>query len=258
MSWGDGQKALAVSLGLHLVLVGLFGMAGWKALKKAANDDKIYTVAIMSSGGPARKGNGNPVQGKPKASPEIRAAAPPEPKPAAPQIPQEETIPEDVKETPLQDAVSPAAPQSGRVPAAIQSAPGNNEGEPVGSPGGDPDGGDPNGSDSAGGDPGPGTEPAPSFDPDAVQPDVEPAELGHQNPAYPEPMRNRGITGRVTIQMVVGKDGSVESASVIGSSGYGLLDRAALDSAYSYSFSPAYKEGIPVRCYATKTVVFRL
>ena len=58
--------------------------------------------------------------------------------------------------------------------------------------------------------------------------------------------------------MIVGKDGSVESASVVSSSGYGPMEQAALDAAYGYAFEPAYKEGYPVRCYATKTFTFRL
>ena len=56
-------------------------------------------------------------------------------------------------------------------------------------------------------------------------------------------MRSRGIEGRVTVQMVVGKDGAVEAASVIQSSGYGVMDKAALSAAYTYAFAPAYKEG---------------
>ena len=77
-------------------------------------------------------------------------------------------------------------------------------------------------------------------------------------PNYPEAMRSRGIEGRVTVQMVVGKDGAVEAASVIQSSGYGVMDKAALSAAYTYAFAPAYKEGYAVRCYASKTFVFAL
>ena len=98
----------------------------------------------------------------------------------------------------------------------------------------------------------------PSFDVDAIQPDVSPELLSSVPAAYPEQLRSYGIQGSVRVQLVVGKDGSVETASVIASSGYGLMDQAALDAAYGYTFSPAYKEGIPVRCYATRTFRFYL
>ena len=42
------------------------------------------------------------------------------------------------------------------------------------------------------------------------------------------------------------------------SSGYGVMDKAALSAAYTYAFAPAYKEGYAVRCYASKTFVFAL
>ena len=92
----------------------------------------------------------------------------------------------------------------------------------------------------------------PSFDTDAIQPDVSPTLLSGSAPNYPEAMRSRGIEGRVTVQMVVGKDGAVEAASVIQSSGYGVMDKAALSAAYTYAFAPAYKEGYAVRCYARR------
>ena len=77
-------------------------------------------------------------------------------------------------------------------------------------------------------------------------------------PEYPDALRSHGIQGRVRVQMVVGRDGSVESASVISGSGYGAMDAAAVEAAYTYQFEPAEKQGIPVRCYATKTFVFGL
>ena len=82
--------------------------------------------------------------------------------------------------------------------------------------------------------------------------------LGGPAPEYPDALRNHGIQGSVRVRMIVGKDGTVESASVISGSGYGQMDQAALDAAYGYQFEPAYKEGYPVRCYATKTFTFRL
>lgn len=253
MIWSDTKKGIAVSLGIHVVFACLIGVAGWQAYQKKLQDPKIYSVAILP-GNPGKKGNGLLAK-------KITAPAPVQPQTAQPQevpVPRPvdpETIPEPV-DKPLEPEPQPAvqAPASTANVAPSQATGGAVNGSEQGVEGGTGTG---TGDGEGVGD-GPGGGGGPSFDTEAIQPDVSPEELGHENPAYPDPMRNRGIQGRVTIQMVVGKDGSVESASVIGSSGYGLLDRAALDSAYTYSFSPAYKEGIPVRCYATKTVVFRL
>jgi protein TonB len=46
---------------------------------------------------------------------------------------------------------------------------------------------------------------------------------------YPEIARERGWQGRVAIELVIGSDGALASASVRQSSGHGLLDREALE-----------------------------
>jgi len=96
-----------------------------------------------------------------------------------------------------------------------------------------------------------------AFDINAIQSDVSPFFLGGATPIYPPAAQSRKLGGTVQVQMVVSKDGSVESASIIGSSGIPSLDRAALDAVYTYRFSPAYKAGYPVRCYFTRNIVFR-
>lgn len=131
------------------------------------------------------------------------------------------------------------------------------QGDPEGgSPDGVPNGGNPAG--SPGEPPGPAGGDGPGFDTEAVQSDVSASFLGGPDPEYPSALQNHGIQGSVRVRMIVGKDGTVESASVISGSGYGQMDQAALDAAYGYQFEPAYKEGYPVRCYATKTFTFRL
>lgn len=91
------------------------------------------------------------------------------------------------------------------------------------------------------------------------QPKTPPRLLAGANPAYPENLRRQGIEGAVRVRVVVGKDGSVETASVAASSGYSSMDDAAVAAAYRYRFSPAlnvYEE--PVRCAVSQTVQFRL
>ena len=93
----------------------------------------------------------------------------------------------------------------------------------------------------------------------AQRPAVPPRLLAGANPSYPEDLRRQGIEGAVRVRVVVGKDGSVETASVAASSGYPSMDEAAVAAAYRYRFSPAlnvYDE--PVRCAVSQTVQFRL
>lgn len=93
----------------------------------------------------------------------------------------------------------------------------------------------------------------------AKRPAVPPRLLSGANPVYPEDLRRQGVEGAVRVRVVVGRDGSVEAASVAVSSGYGTMDAAAVAAAYSYRFAPAlnvYDE--PVRCAVSQTVQFRL
>ena len=93
----------------------------------------------------------------------------------------------------------------------------------------------------------------------AQRPKTPPRLLAGANPAYPEDLRRQGIEGAVRVRVVVGKDGSVETANVAASSGYPSMDDAAVSAAYRYRFSPAlnvYEE--PVRCAVSQTVQFRL
>lgn len=50
--------------------------------------------------------------------------------------------------------------------------------------------------------------------------------------------RRMGWQGRVKIQAVVAPDGSVQSARVLESSGYGILDQSALSGVLQHRFTP--------------------
>jgi TonB family protein len=65
-------------------------------------------------------------------------------------------------------------------------------------------------------------------------------------PEYPKTARQRGIEGTVRILAVISPSGRVE-AEVKESSGFALLDQAALASVLKTEFEPATVDGIPVR-----------
>lgn len=79
-------------------------------------------------------------------------------------------------------------------------------------------------------------------------------------PVYPETLRRRGIgDGRTVVcQLIVEKDGSVSSVSVVQSSGYSTMDRAATSALYQWSFQPVIIQGVPIRVTATQSITFRL
>ncbi|WP_276626101.1 energy transducer TonB [Veillonella magna] len=78
-------------------------------------------------------------------------------------------------------------------------------------------------------------------------------------PIYPERLRKRGISGQTVVcRLVVERDGSVSSVSVISSSGYGAMDRAAVNALYQWTFSPVIIGGHAVRVTAVQPVTFRL
>lgn len=265
MAIHDGGKGLLTSLGAHVVFFLLIGAAGYQSYQAEKVQDPVYTVNIVG-GSPyhgfgtaaaPRSGNGSPP------APSNSAQAPQSASAAAPavpiQAPSEDAIPdgEVQQKVPAGSPATEMAASSEAVSAAAAST-----GDPNGGSlnGGDPDGGNPDGSpDEPPGPAGPdGPGDGPDFDTDAIQPDISPAFLSGDVPEYPDALRSHGIQGRVRVQMVVGRDGSVESASVISGSGYGAMDAAAVEAAYTYQFEPAEKQGIPVRCYATKTFVFGL
>ena len=59
---------------------------------------------------------------------------------------------------------------------------------------------------------------------------------------YPQDLRQKNISGTVTVHVVIAADGTVSSASVSGSSGYASMDAAAVQIAYQCQYEPARNE----------------
>jgi len=69
---------------------------------------------------------------------------------------------------------------------------------------------------------------------------VEAVPIYRKNPSppYPRNARRRGYEGKVILEVLVNKEGSVEDLRILESSGYRVLDRAAMKSVQIWLFEP--------------------
>jgi protein TonB len=70
--------------------------------------------------------------------------------------------------------------------------------------------------------------------------------LQNRNPDYPDEAKRRGWIGMVQLELDLDQAGRVTAARVLRSSGHEILDRAALEAARTWEFSPATMGGRPV------------
>lgn len=111
----------------------------------------------------------------------------------------------------------------------------------------------------------PAIRPAP---PVAAPPPVTPGPLvpprpvagmeSNHPPAYPESLRRRGVTGRVVLRVEVSAEGSPLAVAVAQSSGFTLLDQAAVSAVQGWRFVPASQGGRSVAAAASVAVNFTL
>ncbi len=90
---------------------------------------------------------------------------------------------------------------------------------------------------------------------------VVPAHPRYQDnpaPPYPEAARRRQMQGTVVLSAMVNGHGRVDSLNVQASSGYDLLDRAALRAVKDWLFTPGTRGGSPVTMTVLVPVRFAL
>ena len=83
-------------------------------------------------------------------------------------------------------------------------------------------------------------------------------ELDNPWPDYPRLARRRGHEGEALLGVTVLADGAPAAVELRTSSGYALLDEAALDAVRRWRFLPARVAGRPVQAVVNVPVVFRL
>jgi len=79
--------------------------------------------------------------------------------------------------------------------------------------------------------------------------------LNFVEPQYPAIARQRNLEGRVTIELLIISDGSVEEVKLIKSSGVDILDKAAIESAKLWKFKPRSDS---TQFKFTKEIIFQL
>lgn len=78
------------------------------------------------------------------------------------------------------------------------------------------------------------------------------------NPIYPRLSRRRGEEGTVVITLTVLQNGRIKDEQIKQSSGYPLLDQAALTAIRTCRFKPANRNGKPLTSSIEQTFVFKL
>ncbi len=88
--------------------------------------------------------------------------------------------------------------------------------------------------------------------------DVKPTVTRQVSPTYPESARKAGKEGMTVLRILIDETGTVLRARVLKSAGDAALDSAAVRAVRQFEFSPARKNGKPVKVEMTIPFNFRL
>lgn len=88
--------------------------------------------------------------------------------------------------------------------------------------------------------------------------DVPPRPVVRATPEYPPRARAEGVTGQVTLKLLIGAGGEVLEAQVVDSSPRGVFEDAARAAALRWRFEPARYRGQAVKVWARQKVRFDL
>lgn len=90
-------------------------------------------------------------------------------------------------------------------------------------------------------------------------PDYSRGPTGSGRGNYDKAAIRRSIQGSVTIRALLAANGTIQSAAVASSSGYGAIDSMGLRDIYNARYTPRLdKNGKPTACYITKTFTYKL
>ena len=85
-----------------------------------------------------------------------------------------------------------------------------------------------------------------------------PKKLHDVRSRYPASMRAAGLEGRVALEAIIGRDGSVQSARVVSGLVHPDLAQAAIDAVRQWRFEPTTLNGTPVEVVMNVALTFEL
>ncbi len=88
--------------------------------------------------------------------------------------------------------------------------------------------------------------------------DVAPKPVQQAAINYPPEARAQGTTGYVVVNLLIGKDGSVQKARLLESEPGDLFDSVALQAVKNWRFQPAMYKGEAVKVWAQQRIEFQL
>lgn len=87
---------------------------------------------------------------------------------------------------------------------------------------------------------------------------TQPNYARRAEPVYPDQARRWHQEGVVVLALFINEKGTLDKVEIIKSSGFSLLDAAAVKAMRQSQFSPAMDGAVPIRSRAEATVTFRL
>ena len=91
-----------------------------------------------------------------------------------------------------------------------------------------------------------------------IPPNGEAATLHNPAPVYPLEARRRRQQGTVRLRVTVSVEGHVQDIAVARTSGFDLLDQAALKAVRRWTFVPGSRGGVPVEAVGSLAIPFKL
>lgn len=92
----------------------------------------------------------------------------------------------------------------------------------------------------------------------AEQGKIKSPSVVSQHIKYPPLAQDEGMEGKVLVRVVIETDGTVSHVSVVQSSGFTILDEAAIDSVKQWMFTPAASDGKPIKSVSIMPIFYKL
>lgn len=104
----------------------------------------------------------------------------------------------------------------------------------------------------------PAPAPKPPVEEKVTEPKAGASYLHNPAPEYPEAAMDRGLEGKVLMKVHVQPNGKPDTINVTKSSGYSILDDAAVRTVKQWSFVPAMRGKTPIAGWVTVPIAFNL